>query len=363
MVGIKEIAEALGLSRHTVSDILNCNDQRYSAKTRERVRAMAEKMGYRPNRIAQSLRRKRTQTIGVICFNSMHELSEMRMQNVLREIHATPYHPVVVNCNWHEKGKREAFDQMIELRVSGILMIDPSFTDEEARLFPEMLAQRNIPFVGLGGAKYPGYPRFMSDKRYGFYQITRHLIEQGYTRITLMLRGRPDPERKSWHSRMGILGYRECMQHYGLGANEDIFLLGAQPGGLCLTSEYVGDPYIPGYESMLQVLQRKELPEAVICANDSWAYGALRACREHGIRVPDDMAVCGFEDELSSRYGILPLTTFRQPLAELARRAVTHLLYLIENEMMGEDRIESIPGELIVRDSSINRRMIREVAR
>lgn len=361
MIGIKEVAEATKLSRHTVSDILNCNDLRYSKKTRERVQKVAAQMGYRPNRAAQSLRRKRTHCIGVLLFHSIHELSEMRLINVLREVNATSYHPIVVNCNWHTGGSNEVLGQIIESRVSGVLLVNPGYSATESPTLSDLLLERKIPLVALGGDKYQGYPRFMSDKRHGFYQMTRHLLERGYQDVALLLRGDGNAvdTTHDWHAGMAISGYRECLNEFGLGEKEDVFLLSSYPKRLHLHSEYPGDPYLAGYESMLLLLQReRKLPEAVICSNDSWAYGALRACWEKGIRVPEDIAFCGFEDELSSRYGMLPLTTFRQPLDELARRAVGHLVELIENERMGEDSIESIAGKLIVRASSPPKRVL-----
>lgn len=356
MVGIKEIAAMVGLSRHTVSDILNGDDPRYSEKTRAKVRKVAQSVGYRPNRVAQSLRLKRTRSIGIISFQSIHELSEMRLQNVLKEVNATGYHPVISNGNWHVDGIREAFGQMQESRIAGLLIVNPSFPYSEQKKLLGPFLQQKVPIVCLGGHSQKGIPRFMSDKRYAFHQITRHLIDSGCRRIALLLERDAYLSDNSydWHARMAIEGYRNCLGEAGLEAFEDINILSKQKNRLHLPRRYDGDPYIEGYEGMWHVLNRRgELPDAVMCGNDSRAYGALRACRERGLNIPEDMALCGLEDELSSRYGILSLTTFRQPLAELAKRAVAHLLELIESDKMGEDRIETVPGELVVRESSV----------
>lgn len=353
MVGIKEIAAELGLSRYTVSDVLNCGDKRYSEKTRKRIQEVAERMGYRPNRVAQSLRRKRTQSIGVLNFNGMHELSAMKLHKVLEEVGKTGYYPYVTNAQWHLDGCRESVGQMIETRVSGVLLVNPFFHSSD---FPELqrLLDAKIPVVSMGGDKLSGVPRFMSNKEQGFYQMTRHLTDQGYSRILMLLSGRPTPEETmaNWHVGAAIRGYRQCLEEQGLAELEDILFI--RRALLTIDSEYKQDPYVMGYEAMQRALRRDlPRPDAVICSNDSWAHGALLACSEEGIEVPGDMAVCGFEDELSSRYGILPLTTFRHPLNELAQRSVEHLMHLIQTGSMGDGRIETISGELVIRKSSL----------
>lgn len=353
MAGIKEIAEAVGLSRHTVSDVLNCGDKRYSEATRKKIQEAAERMGYRPNRVAQSLRRKRTTTIGIINFHSLHELSEMKLQKVLDEVKKTGYYPEVSNGQWHLDGCRETVGQMIEARVSGVLLINPSFghADEFAEL--GNLLKHKIPVVALGGDKLVDVPRFLSDKEHGFYSMTRHLVEEGYRRVLLMLKGYETEARVhgSWHQGYAMRGYRKCLQEYGLEKEEDIVFVQADPNAP--DSGYRNDPYIMGYTGMKRALQRPmPTPDAVMASNDSWAYGALRACKEAGIQVPRDMALCGFEDELSSRYGLLSLTTFRHPLDALARGAVRHLMELIRKGEPGEPGLHVIPGELVIRESS-----------
>lgn len=352
MVGIKEIAAELGLSRYTVSDVLNCGDKRYSEKTRKRIQEAAKRMGYRPNRVAQSLRSKKTQSIGILNFHSLHELSAMKLHKVLEEVGKTGFYPLVTNAQWHIDGCRESVGQMIESRVSGVLLVNPFLSSAD---FPELqrLLEAEIPVVSMGGDQLAGVPRYMSNKESGFNQMTRHLVEQGYKRILLMLQGRSTQEDTlaNWHAESAIRGYQHCLNEHGLTEYEDIFLI--KKHLLPIEVEYQHDPYVMGYWGMQQVLKREgKRPEAVICSNDSWAQGALRACCETGIRIPEDMPVCGFEDELSSRYGILPITTFRHPLNELVERSVKHLMELIESNQMGEDSLQTISGELIIRASS-----------
>lgn len=353
MAGIKEIAQIVGLSRHTVSDVLNCGDTRYSEVTRKKIQEVAKQMGYRPNRVAQSLRRKRTKTIGVINFHSLHELSEMKLQKALDEVKKTGYFPLVSNALWHLDGCRETVGQMIESRVSGVLLVNPSFRNAEE--FSELgsLLKHKIPVVALGGDKLVDVPRFMSDKEHGFYLMTRHLIEMGHRRILLLLKGceSETQPRSCWHRGYAMRGYQRCLHEHGLEDEEDILFSQLSEG--TPESGYRNDPYIMGYSGMKQALQRDQpVPDAVMASNDSYAYGVLRACKEAGIHVPRDMAVCGFEDELASRYGTLSLTTFRHPLTALTQRAVAHLMELIRKGEPGEPGLHVIPGELVIRESS-----------
>ena len=109
--------------------------------------------------------------------------------------------------------------------------------------------------------------------------------------------------------------------------------------------------YRPGYLGMKALLERGELPEAVLCGNDQWAHGALRACHQAGVRIPRDLALTGFDNDPVGEYGATPLTTMDHPSEEIAHQAVDCLLRMIQEGRKPSAGTISVRGKLIVRDS------------
>lgn len=317
---------------------------------------VARRLGYRSNRTAQALRRKKVKTIGLLNFGIMQEIIAMRLERVLEAVRPTGYFPLISHAQWDADGYQGSCDLMIHSKVAGVVLINAHFVDKEE--FPELqsLLERQIPVVAIGGNQLAGIPRFLPDKEDGFYHLTHHLLRQGRRRIHLQLKGYPDPERtiRNWHSGSAIRGYRRALREVGAQDFEDIlFVTEEEAKEVCtFDSPFNKDPYAYGYLGTRRLLGRdRPFPDAIMASNDSWAFGAMAALAEAGVRVPEDVALTGFEDELASRYGPVPLTTYRHPLRELARAGVDHLMALIETDRPGPESLEVIRGELVVRRS------------
>lgn len=351
MAKLKDVAALAGVSVHTVSDVLNCGDKRYRESTVQKVREAAESLGYRPNRSAQSLRKKRTRTIGVVSFNSTHELERMRLEYVLRSISSRSWFPLVCDPIWYMGDGEQVVDILKDARVAGLFLVNPSSLSRKSYLEMRKVLGEEVPVVSWGGEHLPGVMHYLSDKECAFRTLTRHLISLGHRRITLLLSGEVSLERtlQMWHPKMAVRGYEAALKEHETSLESDVVLSFRET--LRKSGDNINDPYKGGYIGMKQILERQELPDAVIASNDSWAHGALRAIREKGLSVPEDIALVGCEDEMASLYGAVGMTTFRQPLRETAELAVEHLLRLVRKDKVAEEGYQIVKGELVVRGS------------
>ncbi len=346
MVTLKDIAEKTGLSVGAVSQLLNTSDSRYSAATKARVEKVAREMGYRPNRTAQSLRNKKSKTIGVVNFGSLHQLTTQRLYHVVKAIHSREYRPVIYDVSWI--GDNIKAGDLMDAHVDGVVLVNPHSFYPAGKIAE--LIGGGVPVVSIGGYCLPGITKFLADKKHGFYLLTKHLISLGYTSIAL-LTNMPDDERArkyAWHAVGAVDGFNKALAEHKDSATLDAVVYSNNPSQ---TSAEEGN-YSGGYLAMGRLLDKGPPPQAVLCSNDSWAIGAMRACTERGLEVPRDIAITGFENELAGRFGPVPLTTVSHPLEEIAEQAVARLFDFITKgvkEMQDETKI--VRGSLIVRRS------------
>ncbi|GHD97397.1 hypothetical protein GCM10011445_40950 [Pseudocitrobacter faecalis] len=161
---------------------------------------------------------------------------------------------------------------------------------------------------------------------------TRYLIEQGHTRIACIA----GPLDKT-PARLRLEGYRSAMQHAGLPV----------PDGYVITSNF---EFGGGFDAMQQLLELPELPQAVFVGNDAMAVGAYQALYQAGLRIPQDMAVIGYDDIELARYMTPPLTTIHQPKDELGELAIDVLIHRMAQPGQKQQRVQLTP-ELVVRGS------------
>lgn len=198
----------------------------------------------------------------------------------------------------------------------------------------------------------------MSDKEHGFHLLTKHLLESGYRRLTLMI-GQDSTLRKgelSWHGANAQAGFKRAIAEFREGDSvySDVFIVRYNLGASKTAKEkpFDNDPYAPGYYGMKEILRRPVLPEVVLCSNDSWAMGAMKACSEADVRVPKDLAITGFEDDPQGHYGLLPLTTFSHPSEKIVDHGIGVLIEAIRNSTPTPDEFHVFAGDLIVRQST-----------
>lgn len=350
-----EIARHLGISRSAVASVLsNSTSSRISPELRERILGAAQELGYVPNRFAQIMSKGRSGMIGVINFGGYEQLPHVKVEQAVCRILKEGYEPVVDNALWFADHGRAVCSRMIQMQVEGVALVHPPPAFTSAHL--QTLLDAKIPVVGLG-CGLPGITRYLSDKERGFHLLTTHLLNAGYRRLTLMV-GRDSTVRKnqlSWHSANARSGFQGAISDFqGEGEiHGDVEVVHHEiiPPKADVEQSAERATYTPGYHGMRAILQRPVLPEVVLCSNDSWAMGALAACADADVRVPEELAITGFENDPISRYGLLPLTTVAHPVSAIVDHGLGVLMEAIHSGMPTPDILNVLPGELVIRKS------------
>jgi LacI family transcriptional regulator len=340
VVTLYDVARLAGVSTATVSRVVHGQD-RVREATRIRVTQAIEQLGYVPDGAAQSLSRRRKDVIGMVCLE--REVEDYDIENVgllyydevLRGVEA-----LIRNNNWSllitfmqaENFGEPDFRRLDALsgKVDGIL-IGEGFV---ASRYIERLAAR-VPVVVIAGT--PGERAadvVAADNFSGSAAIITHLIAEHGVRRLFHIDGPPNSPDA---------GQRRLALEYVLRGNPQCQLVGSIQGIFSVRSgERAGED--------LLVRQRGALPEAVVCANDQMAIGVMRAFAAAGVRVPDEVAVVGFDDIYPSSLLDPPLTTVYQPMRKLGERACARVLDRIADPGLSPS-IELLPTELVLRQS------------
>jgi DNA-binding LacI/PurR family transcriptional regulator len=332
-ITIEDISKQLGISVSTISKALNDYPD-VSPSTKERVQVAAREMGYYPNTSARNLRRGRTDKIGLLINNPIEFLSEY-IGDVMSgaAVGAERFNQNLMLYT-KEVVHPDELQRICRAReVDGLLLI---FDPAEASL--AVLEHEQIPFVVFGRRTInPNVSFIAPDNLSGALELTRHLIAQGHRRIGFTTR-----------PQLNLI-------------NTDRF------GGYKLALEEAGIPFDPtlvvetrtgqhdGYDAMVQLLDLPDPPTALFAFYDMMAADAMRAVNERGLRVPDDIAIAGFDGLKLSRRTQPALTTVRQPLARMGERAIEMLMARIEDNSLPPTQ-RSMPVQFIVRESTLSTR-------
>ncbi len=307
---INDIARLAGVSKATVSRVLNDNPT-VDPDLRERVQRIVEEYGFVPNVTARGLAGGRTRLIGVLAPPLTWPAVPEIMRGVAEYIEDTSYEVVLYSINF-ERDHADVLDRILALRmVSGLLAILPG---QLARHLIDR-AHHGLPLVMIDDQEEPSaIPWVGIDNQSSAYIATRHLLDLGHRRIAHVL------GPKSYYCVMErYQGFCQALQEAGLAPDPALLLQGefdVASGRRCAAHIFARD--------------RQDWPTAVFAGNDQMAYGILEIAEQSGVRVPDDIAVVGFDDNLLSAYMRPPLTTMHQPFIEMGRKAGEILLTMIE---------------------------------
>jgi len=304
------VAARAGVSRQTVSRVINNKDE-VSPETRARVLTAIEELGYRPNAIARSMVAGRTCTLGCISPNLTDYTFASMIESAQAEARTRGYF-ILTGSAPTEADVEPLLEEMLLRRVDGLMVINPH-ADDRYRYF--------LPLIGKGMAVVylKNTPRdepvssVRCDNREGGYQATRYLIDLGHAAIVTLVG--PYNEEDAFDR---LAGYYQALVQAGLDFDPAL----AASGDWSATS---------GYQATQRLLEAGRPFSAIFAQNDRMAVGAIRALREAGRRVPDDVSVIGFDDIPLASYFDPPLTTLRQPMEESGQRAVRLLIETIQN--------------------------------
>ncbi len=327
-VSIKDIARVAKVSHSTVSRALR-DSPLVNRETAERIRQIAEEMGYRPSAVARSLVTRKTKTIGVVVTTIADPFIAEVVSGIEEVANDHGYSVFLANSNADPDREIKVVHSFHERRVDGILVT----ASRVGALYIGHLSEMKVPIVLINN-QHPGefVHSVMIDNVTASRMATEHLIQLGHRRIAYIgdqFGYQSDTER--------FAGYRQALERAGLTFQPELIVHGdGKPEG--------------GMRAMEHLLRLSPLPTAVFCYNDMTALGALRVARMRGLRVPADISLVGFDDLFIASYTEPPLTTIRQPKRQMGQRAMELLLQLLR----GEDSQQTIwmQGELIVRNST-----------
>ena len=326
MATIRDVAKLAGVAPITVSRVIN-NDGYISEKTRRKVEAAVLELDYIPNSLGPSLRSKRTQTLALVLSDITNPFWTTVARGVEDAANKQGYHIIIGNTDESAEKEEEYLLFLMKKQVDGFLFVPASFNVSNT------LQKRRVPFVILD-RRFPSdqVDSVRCDSVDGAYRLTKHLIELGHRRIAIIT-GRQDHTTAIDR----VEGYQQALNE----AHVDV------------TQIYWGEyTQQAGYDNTVNILQTAPRPTAIFAANNFIAIGIMRALRDAGLRVPEDMSLVTFDDLPAAITIDAFFTVAAQPAYEMGKQATELLLArLAGNGPEGYQEI-LLPIEIIVRKSS-----------
>lgn len=304
-------------------------------KTREEVLALAEKLDYQPDQVALSLVHKRTYTLGVVVPNVSFPYFSHVLSSAQEIAADAGYQVIIAQSLESYVMEKKVIQTMVANRVDGLLLSISRETQEFDHI--HSLHRKGVPVILFDRVfGFGTYPQVMMDNFEAAYQVTQHLIEQGYQRIAHLA----GPQRLLV-SQQRLQGYLEALDEAGIPEDESLII-------------EAGFRQEQGYDGAMQLLALPAPPDAILCVSDGAAIGAKMALEESGIAIPHQMGLASFNNEPYSAFINPPLTTVSFPMREMGQEAIALLLKRLQQpdeEFEPEQTV--LKSQLIIRKSSL----------
>ena len=333
MPTLEEIAQLSGVSRSTVSRVIN-NDRRVSSETRQRVQQVIRQHNFRPNAVARGLAGGRTGVLGLV------------IPMGIGRLFADPYFPLLIQgvstaCNTHDhtvmlwmaepEFERRTIHQILNNKLIDGIIVASAVNDDPILAAIE---QSDLPFIMVGRHPYRSDISYVDvDNRNAAREVVAYLVRLGFHSIAII----SGPQNMV----AGVdrfLGYQDALREWRISFDTNLVVDGT------FTEE-------GGYHAMQRLLPYH--PDAIFAASDAMAVGAMRFLTEEGVRIPTDISVVGFDDIPSAARSNPPLTTVRQPIVRAGAMAAENLMDLIRYPGQGPRRV-ILPTELVIRESCLS---------
>lgn len=327
-VTLHDVAESAGVSYQTVSRVIN-NDPHVSKATRQRVLQAVKDLGYRPNAAARSLVTRRSHLLEIISFGASHYGPSQMVTHIERAARKLGYNLILSHITEMTLDAISgAIDNLSGRLVDGMILITPVIGVNYEDI---MDVTRGIPFVMIDTPLGSNSPGVVINQHYGGQLAAQHLIDLGHRRIC---------------SISGPLDW------FGAIARHESWLAALRGAGLEPGTSVAGDwTAVGGYHAAKKLLEVDRSFTGLIVGNDQMALGAMRALREAGLHVPDDVSVVGFDDIPEAICFEPPLTTVRQDFDALGAQSVEYLVDRINRpEQLAQQRV--LYPTLVVRQST-----------
>ena len=327
-VTIRTVAEDAGVSVSAVSKVLR-NAYGVSDSLRTRVDASISKLGYRPSASARGMRGQ-SFTLGVLLTDLRNPFFSEIIEGINTTLATTPYQPLIGVSQLQTQIERSLIDAMLDRQMDGLIFVSPRLPsadiEEVARTVPSVV-------IGLHTAQADLFDTVNDDDAAGGEMVVDHLVQQGRTDIAYLTLAEPGKENTVMHHRE--IGYRRAMQRHGLSDKVRVFR-GTHQDDL---SELID-----------QTIAATPRPDAIFCWGDPWALRAISMIAKRGLRIPEDVALVGYDNSYFTGMAQNELTSVDQSGLDLGKEAARLLIERIEGRT--ESRHVIIPPQLVVRRSS-----------
>lgn len=332
-VTLREIAESTGYTEATVSNAIN-NRGRMSEQTRQIILERAREMGYSPNNSARSLAARHSGEIGIVIPNIDNPFYSRMVSKITMFCREAGYESIFSDSYENMETEIEAVSRMVSRRVEGLLIAPVNHSISLADYLP-MLEMNHVKYMFISNC-LPGreVPYVMTDLRKAAEIVTDHLLDNGRQKLGLFIGQDKNPV-----SSHRLDGYRQAFCRHGIDLGQAVQIV---------CDRY---NYEEGYIRTKELISSGRKIEAIIAINDFMAAGAETALNECSVRIPDDIAIAGYDDLFFSKMLLSPLTTVRQDIELMSRIAVEKLISMIESDTQTTENI-LLPPELIIRAST-----------
>ncbi len=328
-VSIKDIAKAAGVSINTVSRALN-NKPDINAETKKRVLEIAEKLGYVPDSNALYMRYRKTNLIGVIFEDSLNPFYSEVFKGIEASAREKGYQIILMNSEKDYSLEEDAIKTLLSRRVSGIIIVPTQESEDDI----QNLKKLQVPFVVLGvHMDDPDVPQVCSDDFKGGYLVSKAFIKAGHKKLAVI----SAPLYKSV-ALQRLNGFKKGLEEAGiLFKDKDLYV--------------IEEGFENAYELVNNFITKGKFDyDGIFCFNDMFALGALKALRDNGISVPQEVGIIGFDDILYSKLSSPALTTVRIDKFLEGKKAFEFLYSLMNKENVSDKKIV-LDVELIRRES------------
>ncbi|MFW6035654.1 MAG: LacI family DNA-binding transcriptional regulator [Halothermotrichaceae bacterium] len=330
-ITMKDIARKANVSKSTVSRALG-DDPRVNEKTRKKIKMIAKKMNYQPHKAAKALACQNTNIIGVVFPTFPRSVADPFFLEFLQGIGEIAVNNSYSLTLYNNKNKEENKLKMLFHRhnVDGIILTEPKINDTRI----DYLKNVDIPYVFLGNPMKDKKINWVeTDNQLGAYQAVSYLIESGHRSIATIT-GSLDLVAGQYR----LQGYKNALSDSGINYNKR----------LIVNADFTQES---AYKAAKKLIKTESKFSAIFAANDLMALGVIKALKDEGISIPDDIAVMGYDGIKIGEFVEPPLTTIYQSGNKMGQIAINLLLQLIRKEKVKENHV-LLPPELIIRGSA-----------
>ncbi|OBX08067.1 substrate-binding domain-containing protein [Gallibacterium genomosp. 3] len=327
MATMKDIARIAKVSTSTVSHVIN-NSRYVSDEMREKIMKVVHELNYTPSAVARSLKVKETKTLGMLVTATSNPFFAEVVSGVEHYCNQHQYNLIISSTDGDEARLLQNIQTLIQKQVDGLLLM---YSDSRHSIVKQLNVQ--LPMVIMDW--WPtalNADRIYENSESGAYLATKTLIEQGHQKIAIIT-GKLD--KSLAHNR--LIGYKKALQDANLTVHPEWII----------ESHF---DFEGGVEGMKKLLQCTDRPTAIFACSDTIAVGVYQVAWQHGLRIPEDLSVIGYDNIMLSQYLTPPLTTIHQPKAELGELAVETLLQRIKSPQQ-EYKTLMLEPQLIWRQS------------